>query len=109
MADRVVKQVGAPEDLVHKLKMHALSNKRELQDITDEAILDFFHEREEIKKKEHRAPDYIASPTNAKDFNVRISKNIAAKVEKVAKEDDATGRRLIYTGLLRYARRHKLL
>jgi hypothetical protein len=109
VADRVVKQIGATEDLVHKLKVHAVTNKKELNDIFDEAILEFFEEREEVKKKEHRAPDYIASPTDSKDFNVRISKPLATKLEKVAKEDRATGRRLIYTGLLQYARRHKLL
>jgi len=50
-----------------------------------------------------------SSPTNAKDFNVRLSKTIASKVDKVAKEDKATGRRLIYNGILSYAGKNKLI
>jgi len=105
---RVTKQIGAPEDLIYKLKKHALEERKDLQEVFDEAILDFFEQRDEIKKKEHRAPDYFVSPTDAKDFNVRVSKSIASKVDKVADEDAATGRRLIYTGLVTYVRRRKL-
>jgi hypothetical protein len=108
-SNRVTKQIGLPEDLQYKLKMHALEKRKELQEITDEAMTEFFEQRDDIKKKRDRAPDYVHSPTNAKDFNVRLSKPIAAKVERVAKEDQATSRRLIYNGLLTYARRHKLI
>jgi len=108
MADRVVKQIGAPDDLIYKLKRQALDERKDLQEICDEAILEFFEQREQLKKKEQRRPDYYVSPTDAKDFNVRISKNVAAKVDKVADEDAATGRRLIYTGLINYIRKKKL-
>jgi hypothetical protein len=109
MTDRVVKQIGLPEDLQYKLKMHALERRKDLQEIADEAMQEFFHARDELRKKKDRPPDYVHSPTNAKDFNVRLSKPIATKVERVAKEDQATGRRLIYNGLLSYLRKHKLI
>jgi hypothetical protein len=108
MAERVTKQIGAPDEIIAKLKQRAVEKGKDLQEILDEAILDFFEQRDDIKKSERRAPDYFVSPTDAKDFNVRISKSIAAKVEKAADEDAATSRRLIYTGLVTYVRRHKL-
>ena len=108
MAERVTKQIGAPEDLIYKLKRHALDERKDLHEVFEEAILDFFEQREEIKKSEHRRPDYFVSPTDAKDFNVRVSKNIAAKIDKAADEDAATGRRLVYTGLVNFVRKNKL-
>ena len=109
VSDRVVKQIGLPEDLQYKLKMHALEKRKELQEVTDDAMVEFFAEREKVKKEKSRPPDYVHSPANSKDFNVRLSKPIASKVEKVAKEDQATGRRLIYNGILHYARKHKII
>lgn len=108
MAERVTKQIGAPDEIIDKLKRHAADEGKDLQEVFDEAILDFFEQRAAIKKEERRPPDYFVSPTDAKDFNVRISKNIAARVDKIADEDAATGRRLIYTGLVTYVRRRKL-
>ena len=109
MSDRVVKQIGLPEDLAHKLKMHALKNRKDLQEVQDQALLEFFADREKLKKEKDHAPDYVHSPANSKDFNVRLSKPIATKVDKVAKEDQATGRRLIFNSLLNYARKHKII
>lgn len=108
MTERVTKQVGAPDEIISKLKQHADKKGKDLQDIFEEAILDFFEERAETRNSEQRPPDYFVSPTDAKDFNVRISRNVAAKVEKIANEDAATSRRLIYTGLVKYVRRRKL-
>lgn len=105
---RVTKQIGAPDEIISKLKQHADEKGKDLQDVFEEAILDFFEERAEIRKTERRPPDYFVSSTDAKDFNVRISKIVAEKVEKIANEDAATSRRLIYTGLVRYVRRRKL-
>jgi hypothetical protein len=108
-SDRVVKQIKLTEELQHKLKLHALQQRKEVQEIADEAMERFLEQRERFKRERGRPPDYIASPTDATVYNVRLSKGIARKVDKVAKEDASTGRRFVYTGLIAYARQNKLI
>jgi hypothetical protein len=108
-SERVIKQIGLDEEVVHKLKMHALEKRKQMQEVTDQAMQEFFEQRDKVKEDKGRPPDYIVSPTNAKDFNVRLSKTVAKKLDKVANEDTATERRVIYTGLIAYARKHKLI
>jgi hypothetical protein len=105
--DRVVKQTGLADEDVDKLKHYAIDKKMEIQELTDLAIMEFFAERDEkLKRKEQ--PEYNLSPKDAEPFSVRLSPSIAAKVEKVAEADQATGRRLIYTGLRRFIKKHGL-
>jgi predicted transcriptional regulator len=105
--DRVVKQIGLPDEDQKKLKHYALDNDKEIQEVTDEAILEFFDGRDEkIKRKER--PEYNLSPKDSELFSTRLDPKVAAKVDKVAKEDGATARRIIYTGLREFIKKHGL-
>jgi hypothetical protein len=106
--DRVVKQIGLPDELAYKLKMYALQRRSDVQEITDEAVEEMCLERDELKTKEGRPPDYFASPTNTTPFNIRLAKRLAARVAKAAKEDGGTLRRILYTAMVLYVRRRKL-
>lgn len=109
VTERVVKQIGLPEDLQRKLKIHAIEQDKELQEIQDEAMKEFFADRDKVRKEKARPPDYFQSPKKAPPVNIRLSKTIASKVEKAAKEDEASDRRLIYNGILNYARKRRII
>jgi hypothetical protein len=110
MAPNKLRQTKMPEDVIRKLKADAALAGRDMTDLYEEAVVDFFEQREEHLEEGGTALDlYNAAPKNSKILNVELKPNVAKKLENIAEQDQSSGSRVLYTSLIQYARKKKLL
>jgi hypothetical protein len=97
-------------DLVKALKMHALEQDRLLKDVCAEAIGAFLEHRDQATAQSRpKPPVYLVSPRTGIEFNLRIPAPLLKRVRRVADDDQTHARRVLYTALVRYAEKNKLL
>jgi dihydrodipicolinate synthase/N-acetylneuraminate lyase len=105
----IMKQTRMPEAVLRKFKAQAATEGRPVKDLYEEAIYDFFSDRREHLKKSTPLNLYNSAPTSGKVVNVELKTTTAKEVDVVAGKDDATGSRVIYTSLIKYADKKKML
>lgn len=113
VADYKLKQTEVTEDVKHAYKLHAVQNRQLLQTVYDEAVADFLKSRaalaKEKKAPEYKVPSKGPGKQEPKPLNVRIREDLAEKAEKASADDGISDRRLIYTALIDYAKKNKLV
>jgi hypothetical protein len=105
----VKKQTKVPSELVKKFRMMALDQGKDVREIYDEAIYDFFSDRREHLKKSSALDLYNAPPSTAKVVNVQMDEKAAKEIEAIAEKDASSGSRIIYTSIVKYAQKKGLL
>jgi predicted transcriptional regulator len=110
MATGKLRQTKMPEDVIRKLKAEAALSGRDMSELFEEAVVDFFDQRKGHLEEGGTALDlYNAAPKNSKVLNVELKPNTAKKLENIAEQDQSSGSRVLYTSLIQYARKKKLL
>jgi hypothetical protein len=110
MATSKLRQTKMPEEVIRKLKADAALSGRDMTELYEEAVVDFFDQREEHLEEGGTALDlYNAAPKNSKVLNVELKPTVAKKLETIAEQDQSSGSRVLYTSLIQYARKKKLL
>ena len=103
------KQIRLRPEVLAEVKVLAARQQKNLNDVYDDAMVEFFKEREELGKE--RAPeDYYAYHTNsAKPQNVTVHPKHFNKLTKIAEKDDVSTSRVIYTGIIKYLKKRNVL
>jgi predicted transcriptional regulator len=110
MATSKLRQTKVPEEVIRKLKANAALDGRAMSEVFEEAVVDFFEQREEHLEEGGTALDlYNAAPKNSKVLNVELKPSVDKKIETIAEQDQSSGSRVLYTSLIQYARKKKLL
>jgi hypothetical protein len=104
------KQTKVPPELLKKFRMKALEEDKDVRDVYDEAIYDFFGSRREHLQKSSALDLYHAAPSNAGIIvNIQMDDKTAAEIEKIAEKDSTSGSRILYTCLLQFAKKKGLI
>ena len=110
MATSKLRQTKVPEEVIRKLKADAALAGRDMTELYEEAVVDFFEQRDEHFEEGGTPLDlYNSPPKNSKVLNVELKPNVAKKLETIAEQDQSSGSRVLYTSLIKYARKKKLL
>ena len=106
-----LQQTSLRDDDIRALKVHALMQNKRLADVQEDAILEFFQERERflkdggIPEKLYNAPpakSKVNKDPSIKTANILVPPRVDQKIEDVAMKDRTTGSRVVYTALLNY-------
>ncbi len=110
MGSEIVIQTRVSLDLVKALKVRALKRDKRLKDVCAESVSDFLEHREAFLDREISRPlRYFASPRNGIEFNLRLPALLAKHVRRIADRDGVAGSRVLYTSLVHYAEKNRLL
>lgn len=110
LATEAVTQTRVAPELVKALKIHALEQDRLLKEVCTEAVASFVELREHgASLQRPRTVTYLSSPRGGIEFNLRLPSALVKKVHRIAEDDQTHARRVLYTALVRYAEKHKLL
>jgi len=95
----VIRQTCIDPDLIQVLKDEAADRSIFLQDLYEEAFLDFLESRSVCVDD----VVYLASPRDGKELNIKIRPSLFARLDQVARQDKMSLRRLLFTALYTYA------
>lgn len=107
MTVRVLRQVRMNKKIKKEFTVQASAMDVELSVLHDMAIMDFVQETEASSE----APVFLQQPkiTSAITCNIRLSTSVLDSIEKLATNDENNSVSVpaaIYTGLIRWARKH---
>ncbi len=104
-----VKQTKVPEELIKKFHMQAIQEDKNVRDLYEEAVYDFFKDRREHLQENSAIDLYNAPPSNGKVVNVQMADKAAKEIDAIAKKDSSSGSRILYTSIVKFAKRKGML
>lgn len=110
VATEAVTQTKVSPELVRALKIHALEQDRLLKEVCSDAVAAFIEHRNAQSALDRPRPvAYLSSPRDGVELNLRLPAALVKKVKRVADDDHTHARRVLFTALMRYAEKYKLL
>jgi hypothetical protein len=106
------KQIRADKEMLRALKVHAAQRGVTLNTVYDEAMVEFLRDRKaEVKEGQGEVSrTFYASPgEDAEPFNVALTPSQMEIARKTAEKDKVTTTRVIYTALVKYLQRRRLI
>jgi predicted transcriptional regulator len=106
------KQTKIPASLSKSLKVAAAMEERTIKELCEEALHDFIQARKQHLHTGTRHDLYLAqlgADEARKVLNVELGVKTAEEVDKIADKDNTTTSTVLYTSLIRYAKRRKML
>lgn len=116
MTDTVLLQTRVAFSMISKLKLYVaresakLGERVLLQEIYEQAVVEFIQYRRELQKKGSKIV-YSASPQRGEgssELNMKIPRDLAFRLSRIATADKTSGRRFLYTSLVHFCRTHKI-
>ncbi len=101
----MVQQTNLAQRDKNALQKYADDNDMLYQDLWVTAINAFFDTREDMLKRRVRV-SYFAGATGDVVWNMKLPKSLVTKVQRVAKADFSSARRLYYTALMQFIDNH---
>jgi hypothetical protein len=96
-------QTKLPAEDLQRFKAHAALQGRRLSEVQEDALLDFFEDRDaHLKRGGITEKLYNPPPTEAKIANFLLDPKVSKKVDAIAEKDKSTGSRIVYTAFLNY-------
>lgn len=95
----VVRQTCIDSDLIQQLKIEAGRRSVYLQDLYEEAFRLFLNKRSSLQGNWV----YLASPRDGKELNIKMHPSVFAEIDRIAKEDKVSLRRVLFTALFTFA------
>lgn len=114
LAEYVLRQTRVAYSMISKLKLYVaressrLGHRVLLQDIYEQAVVEFMEHRMELQKEDKKII-YLASPARGEgssELNMKLPDNLAFRVTRIAEADHTSDRRFLYTSLVRFCKTH---
>jgi hypothetical protein len=102
-----IKQTKISERMIAQLKVYSARKHLLLQELYEDAVVHLLKHRRKIQD-EGKNLIYLASPKDGKELNLKIRKELSARISRIADADQTHDRRFLYTALVHYAKTYQI-
>ena len=103
----VTRQTKVKDMLRQQVKTFASQNQMYLKEVYERALRTLIHYRRKLEEQ-GKSLVYLVSPQDGTTINITLSVGMARKVKAISSKDKVSDRRILYTALILYAKKHQI-